>query len=56
MTCRSWSSSIAQEIEAAIEFAEAGTLEPVQDLERFVYAEPAPPAATSAPSPPGAPA
>ncbi len=27
--------SIAQEIEAAIEFAEAGTLEPVEDLERF---------------------
>jgi len=31
--------SIAQEIQAAIEFAEAGTLEPVEDLERFVYAE-----------------
>ncbi len=34
--------SIAQEIEAAIEFAEAGTFEPVEDLERFVYAEGAP--------------
>ena len=29
----------AQEIEAAIAFAEAGSLEPVEDLERFVYAE-----------------
>ena len=34
--------SIAQEIEAAIAFAEAGTFEPVEDLERFVYAEGAP--------------
>jgi len=32
--------STAQEIEAAIEFAESGTLEPVEDLERFVYWEP----------------
>jgi len=32
--------SIAQEIEAAIEFAESGRLEPVEDLERFVYWEP----------------
>ncbi len=31
--------SIAQEIEAAIAFAEAGGLEPVEDLERFVYWE-----------------
>jgi pyruvate dehydrogenase E1 component alpha subunit len=31
----------AERIEAAIEFAEAGTLEPVEDLERFVYYEPA---------------
>ena len=31
---------IATEIEAAIEFAEAGTLEPVEDLERFVYWSP----------------
>jgi len=31
--------SIAEEIEAAIESAEAGTLEPVEQLERFVYAE-----------------
>jgi len=30
----------AEEIEAAIAFAEAGKLEPVEDLERFVYAEP----------------
>jgi len=29
--------SIAEEIDAAIAFAEAGTLEPVEDLERFVY-------------------
>ena len=34
--------SVAREIEAAIEFAEAGTLEPVEDLERFVYWEPTP--------------
>ncbi|MGC2373335.1 MAG: pyruvate dehydrogenase (acetyl-transferring) E1 component subunit alpha [Solirubrobacteraceae bacterium] len=32
---------VAEEIEAAIAFAEAGTLEPVEDLERFVYWEPA---------------
>jgi pyruvate dehydrogenase E1 component subunit alpha len=31
--------SIADEIEASIEFAEGGTLEPVEDLERFVYYE-----------------
>ena len=31
---------IAQEIEAAIAFAEAGTFEPVEELERFVYYEP----------------
>jgi pyruvate dehydrogenase E1 component alpha subunit len=31
--------AVADEIEAAIEFAEAGTLEPVEDLERFVYWE-----------------
>jgi pyruvate dehydrogenase E1 component alpha subunit len=31
----------AEKIEASIEFAEAGTLEPVEDLERFVYFEPA---------------
>jgi pyruvate dehydrogenase E1 component alpha subunit len=31
--------SVAEEIEAAIAFAEAGTLEPVEDLERFVYSE-----------------
>jgi len=30
---------VAAVIEAAIEFAEAGTFEPVEDLERFVYAE-----------------
>src|SRR5665213_48692 len=30
-------------IEAAIEFAEAGTFEPVEDLERFVYSEPSHP-------------
>ncbi len=32
--------SVAEEVEAAIAFAEAGTLEPVEDLERFVYWEP----------------
>jgi pyruvate dehydrogenase E1 component alpha subunit len=32
--------SVTEEIEAAIAFAEAGTLEPVADLERFVYSEP----------------
>ena len=31
--------TIAQEIDGAIEFAEAGTFEPVEDLERFVYWE-----------------
>jgi pyruvate dehydrogenase E1 component alpha subunit len=31
--------SLAEEIEAAIAFAEAGTEEPVADLERFVYSE-----------------
>jgi pyruvate dehydrogenase E1 component alpha subunit len=31
--------AIAQEIEDAIAFAEAGTLEPVEELERFVYYE-----------------
>jgi pyruvate dehydrogenase E1 component alpha subunit len=35
--------SIAGEIDAAIEFAEAGTIEPVEDLERFVYWEGAAP-------------
>jgi TPP-dependent pyruvate/acetoin dehydrogenase alpha subunit len=32
--------SVAEEIEAAVTFAEEGTLEPIDDLERFVYAEP----------------
>jgi pyruvate dehydrogenase E1 component alpha subunit len=30
-------------VEAAVAFAEAGTLEPVEELTRFVYAEPQPP-------------
>ncbi len=30
---------VAQEIAAAIEFAEAGSFEPVEELERFVYSE-----------------
>ncbi|MEX2182984.1 MAG: pyruvate dehydrogenase (acetyl-transferring) E1 component subunit alpha [Chloroflexota bacterium] len=30
---------VMAEVEDAIEFAEAGTLEPVEDLERFVYSE-----------------
>ena len=33
---------VAGEVQAAIEFAEAGTLEPVEELERFVYYEGAP--------------
>jgi pyruvate dehydrogenase E1 component alpha subunit len=35
-------SEITAEIDAAIAFAEAGTLEPVEDLERFVYSEVSP--------------
>ena len=31
--------SVAEEIDAAIEFAEEGTFEPVEDLDRFVYWE-----------------
>ena len=30
---------VAAEIDAAVAFAEAGTLEPVEDLTRFVYSE-----------------
>ena len=30
---------VAAELDAAVAFAEAGTLEPVEDLERFVYSE-----------------
>jgi TPP-dependent pyruvate/acetoin dehydrogenase alpha subunit len=30
---------VAEEIEDAITFAEAGTLEPMEELERFVYFE-----------------
>jgi pyruvate dehydrogenase E1 component subunit alpha len=30
---------VAAEVQAAIEFAEAGTLEPVEELERFIYYE-----------------
>jgi len=36
---RGLEASVAEEIAAAIEAAEAGTLEPVEDLERFVYWE-----------------
>jgi pyruvate dehydrogenase E1 component alpha subunit len=35
--------SVSEEIEAAVAFAEAGTFEPVEDLERFVYWEGAAP-------------
>jgi pyruvate dehydrogenase E1 component alpha subunit len=35
--------SVGEEIEAAVAFAEAGTFEPVEDLERFVYWEGAAP-------------
>jgi TPP-dependent pyruvate/acetoin dehydrogenase alpha subunit len=37
--------SIAEEIEQAIAFAEGGTLEPIEELERFVYWEPTHPEA-----------
>ena len=30
---------VEAEVKAAVEFAEAGTLEPVEDLTRFVYSE-----------------
>ena len=30
---------VAAEVDGAVAFAEAGTLEPVEDLERFVYSE-----------------
>ncbi len=33
---------IAAELDAAVAFADAGTLEPVEELTRFVYSEPAP--------------
>ena len=33
-------SEIAAEVQAAVDFAEAGTWEPVEELERFVYSEP----------------
>jgi pyruvate dehydrogenase E1 component alpha subunit len=33
-------SDVADEIDSAVAFAEAGTLEPVEDLTRFVYSEP----------------
>jgi TPP-dependent pyruvate/acetoin dehydrogenase alpha subunit len=32
-------SDVVAEIDAAVAFAEAGTLEPVEDLTRYVYAE-----------------
>jgi pyruvate dehydrogenase E1 component alpha subunit/2-oxoisovalerate dehydrogenase E1 component len=31
---------VATEVQAAVDFAEAGTWEPVEDLARFVYSEP----------------
>ena len=40
--------SIAREIDEAIAFANAGTFEPVEELERFVYWEPAHPEASPA--------
>jgi pyruvate dehydrogenase E1 component alpha subunit len=30
---------VAEEVEAAVEFAEAGTWEPIEELTRFVYSE-----------------
>jgi hypothetical protein len=33
---------VGAELEDAVAFAEAGTLEPVSDLERFVTSDPAP--------------
>jgi pyruvate dehydrogenase E1 component alpha subunit len=44
---------IAREIEAAIEFAEAGTWEPVEELTRFVHSEPAPDGAARQGAPKG---
>jgi pyruvate dehydrogenase E1 component alpha subunit len=44
-------SEIAAEIEDAVAFAESGTLEPVEELERFVYSDPAPDALPGAPPP-----
>lgn len=43
---------VAEEIEAAIAFADAGTLEPVEDLARFVYWEPTHPEPTHPGTPP----
>jgi pyruvate dehydrogenase E1 component alpha subunit/2-oxoisovalerate dehydrogenase E1 component len=31
--------SVAQEVQHAVDFADAGTLEPVEELTRFVYSE-----------------
>jgi pyruvate dehydrogenase E1 component alpha subunit len=39
---RAIEADVAAEIDAAVAFAEAGTLEPVDELERFVYAEGSP--------------
>jgi pyruvate dehydrogenase E1 component alpha subunit len=33
---------VTSEVDAAVAFAEAGSLEPIEDLTRFVYSEPAP--------------
>jgi TPP-dependent pyruvate/acetoin dehydrogenase alpha subunit len=42
LTDEDWKSirqDVEAEVKAAVEFAEAGTLEPVEDLTRFVYSE-----------------
>ncbi|WP_354148310.1 pyruvate dehydrogenase (acetyl-transferring) E1 component subunit alpha [Arthrobacter sp. 754] len=42
LTDKDWTSiqqDVEAEVKAAVEFAEAGTLEPVEDLARFVYSE-----------------
>ncbi len=45
LTEKDWKSiqqDVESEVKAAVEFAEAGTLEPVEDLTRFVYSERSP--------------
>jgi TPP-dependent pyruvate/acetoin dehydrogenase alpha subunit len=34
-----WEQEVAAELAAAVAYADAGTIEPVEDLQRFVYAE-----------------
>jgi len=39
-TLQALEAEVAMEIQDAVDFAEAGTLEPIEELERFVYSEP----------------